>query len=124
MCIRSTDIPEQRQLSRVSSGLGHGERDTQNRVGAQLGLVGRAVEVEHREVNLALVVSLEALEGVTNLVVHAGDGLEDTLAEITLATIAELNRLERPRRSARRHSSATDRAIVEGNLDLHRGVAP
>ena len=58
--VGAADVAEERQAGRLGGGLGDGERDAEDRVGAELGLVGRAVEVDHRLVDEALVVGVEA----------------------------------------------------------------
>lgn len=76
-----------------STGLGNGERDTKDGVGAELGLVGGAIEVDEEFVNLGLVLDVNVLldESGADDLVHVLDGLENTLATpLGLVTIAEL----------------------------------
>ena len=122
--VGSADVAEQRQPGGVGGGLGRGERDTEDRVGAELGLVVGAVQLDHRLVERALVVGVEAGERGTDLVVDAGDGLEHALADVTVTSVAELDGLESARGGAGRHRRAADRAVVEGDLDLNGRVAP
>ena len=75
------------------TGLGDGERDTEDGVGAELGLVGGAIEVDEELVNLGLVLDVNVLldESGADDLVHVLDGLENTLASpLGLVTIAEL----------------------------------
>ena len=61
--VRPADVAVERQAGGVGGGAGDGERDAEDRVGAELGLVGRAVELDHRLVDEPLVVGVEALDG-------------------------------------------------------------
>ncbi len=58
--IRPTDVSEERQAGGVRRGPRHRERDTEDRVGPELGLVGRAVQVEQALVDQPLLGRLEA----------------------------------------------------------------
>lgn len=76
-----------------STGLGNGQRDTEDGVGAKLGLVGGGIEVDEELVNLGLVLDVNV--GLDQLRANDGvdvlDGLGDTLAgPLGLVTIAEL----------------------------------
>jgi hypothetical protein len=58
--VGAADVAEQRQVRRVGGGTGHRHRHAEDRVGAEPGLVGGAVEVEHRLVDEPLLVGVEA----------------------------------------------------------------
>ena len=60
--VRSAEVLEERQAQRVGGGLGVGQRDGQDGVGAELGLGFRAVELEHDAVNRQLVERVQAPE--------------------------------------------------------------
>ena len=60
--VGAADVAVERQAGGVGGGAGHGERDAEDRVGAELGLVGRAVELEHGLVDEPLVVGGDALD--------------------------------------------------------------
>ena len=117
------DVAVQRQPGRLGRGLGDGERGAEDRVGAQVGLVGRRVELVHHLVDLALVVGTHALDGRADLLDHRVDGLLHALAEVAIAAVAQLDRLELAGRRAARHGGAAERAVVEQHLDLDGGVA-
>ena len=53
--VRPAEVAVERQLGRLGRGVGDRQRDAEDRVGAELGLVGRRVEVEHDPVDRALV---------------------------------------------------------------------
>src|SRR6478752_6601690 len=100
-----------------------GERHAEDGVGADLALVRRAVQVEHRLVDEPLLAGVVSDDLRTELVDHAEHGLLDTLAAVSLRAVAELHRLECPGRCTGRNRGATLGTIVEDDLDLDRGVA-
>ena len=59
----AAEIAVERQPDRLGRGLGDGHRDAEDGVGAELGLVGRAVELDHQLVDGALVAGFEADQG-------------------------------------------------------------
>ena len=62
--VGAADVAPQRQPGLLGGGVGDGEADAEHGVGAEVGLVGRAVEVDQQQVDAALVERLEALERV------------------------------------------------------------
>src|SRR5665648_412911 len=69
-------------------------------------------------------VGFEADQLRGDLVHHGVDGVLDALAQVaTLVAVPALHGLERAGRGARGHCGAGDGAVVEGDLDLHGGVA-
>ena len=75
MGVGPADVAPQRQARLLGGGVGDGQADAEHGVGAEVGLVRRAVEVDQQQVDAALVERLEALEGVADLVVDVADGL-------------------------------------------------
>ena len=65
-------------------------------------LVGRAVGVDHGQVDTPLVQGVEPLEELGDLTVDVGHGGRHPLAPVAVATVAELDRLERAGGGARR----------------------
>lgn len=77
-------------------GLGNRKTDAEDGIGAQLGLVGGAVELDQELVDLWLVLDVDVLldEGRADDLIDVGDGLGDTLSSpLGLVSIAELNGL-------------------------------
>ena len=122
--VRAAQVAEELQPGRVGGGPGHRHRDADDRVGAEPRLGRRAVEVDQRLVDQALVVGLVAEQLRLDLVHHVVDGAADALAAVLGAAVAELYRLERAGGRARRHARPADGAVVKHDLDLHRRVAP
>ena len=117
------DVAVERQPGRLGRGLGDGERGAEDGVGAEVGLVGGAVELDHGLVDLALVVGAETLDGRADLLDHRVDGLLHALAEVAVAAVAQLDGLELPGRRAARHGRTAEGTVVEQHLDLDGGVA-
>ena len=106
------------------AGLRRRERDAEDRVRAEPRLVLRPVELDQRRVERALVLRVEAGDRVRDLVVDVAHRLEHALAAVrTRVAVAQLDGLELPRRRARRHGRAADRARLELDVDLDGRVA-
>ena len=124
MGIRTANVAIQRQLARLGSSTCASERSAQNGVRTQVALVRSTVDVDHFGVDSALVASVHADNGFGNFLIHMGDGLLNALAKVAaLIAVTQFNSLECARRCARRNDRAGERTVVEGNLDLNRGVA-
>ncbi len=121
--VRTADVAEQRQRRRVRRGLGHGERNAEDGVGAEPGLVRGAVKVQQRLVDQPLVVGAQPDDRGSDLVEHGLHRLVDALAAVTRAAVAQLHRLVFTGGRARRHRGAGERAVRQGHLDLDRRVA-
>src|SRR5690606_5938439 len=115
---------EQRETRALRGGLRDRERDAQDRVRAELALVGRAVEVDEDLVDVALLGHVEADELGGDVVLHGLDRAFDTLAEGPRGVaVATLDGLEGTGRRARGDCCASERAVVERDLDLDGRVA-
>ena len=95
---RPADIAVERQAGRFGRRLGDRQRHAEDGVGAEPRLVGRAVERDHRLVDLELVLRLEARDRVEQVAVDRLDRLQDALAAVAaLVAVAQLDRLARAR---------------------------
>ncbi len=65
VAVRAAQVLEQRQVRAHCGGIGHCQRDAQDGVGAELGLVAGAVQVKHGLVDGALVGGVKALQLVS-----------------------------------------------------------
>src|SRR3546814_19111712 len=120
----AADIAIERQAARIGGGLRGGEADAEDRIGAEAALVRRAVEVDHRLVEFALVLGIEADQRLGDIAVHGGYRLDDTLAEIArLVAIAQLERLLRAGRGARRNPGPAEASVFQPHTHIHRWVA-
>ncbi len=64
MGVRAADIAIERQAGGFGGSLGDGQRNAEDGVGAEARLVRRAVELDHRLVDLDLVFGIQAADGV------------------------------------------------------------
>src|SRR5690606_27018356 len=93
--VRAPQVLVQRQVRAVSGGLRHGERDAEDGVCAELALVVRGVEVDHRLVDEPLVSGLKPDNGGGERVDDRVDGPEHSLAEVAaLVAVTLLDGLE------------------------------
>ena len=120
----AADIAIKRQLVGGGRRLGDGERHAEDGVGAEPAFVRRAVERDHGLVDLDLRLGIHAAERLKNLAVDRLDRVAHALAEIALlVAVAQLDRLMRPGRGARRDAGAAARAVFEHDIDLHGRIA-
>ena len=122
MAVRATDVAEELQASGVSGRVGDGHGHAEQGVGAQTGLVLGAIELQQGLVDEALVVSLQASQGVVDLGVDEIDSLGNALAQVAISAVAQLVRLVHTGGRARRHGGTAHRTVVEDDLDLDGGV--
>ena len=109
-------------LGRCSLGYCHG--DTEDCVGAQLGLVGRAIKLVDELVDLGLVLDIKTFldQSWCNDVVDVGNSLGDTLASpVRLVAITELTCLVGAGGSARWDDCAVQTSLSD-DVDLDSGV--
>lgn len=77
-----------------STSLGNGQRDAENSIGTELGLVGSAVETVEERVNLGLVLDIDALldqsgaDDRVDVLNSLGDTLATPLALVAIAKLA------------------------------------
>mmetsp|Transcript_16773 Transcript_16773/g.54607 ORF Transcript_16773/g.54607 Transcript_16773/m.54607 type:complete len:458 (-) Transcript_16773:185-1558(-) len=118
------DVPVERDAGGLGRRLGHRHRHAEDRVGAQLGLVGRAVERTHLVVDSLLVEHRHADQLLGEDVVDRGHRLDHALAEVPrLVAVAQLVRLVDAGGGARRHRRADLDAALGDQVDLDGRVA-
>ena len=102
--VGAAEIAIERQPARLRRRLGHRQRHAEDGVGAEPALVGRAVELDQRVVDAALVLGVHAGERIEDLAVDGVDRLEHALAEVALlVAVAQLDGLVRAGRGAGGH---------------------
>jgi hypothetical protein len=117
-------VPIQRLALGRRGGMGGRERHAEQRVGAEPPLVRGAVEHDQQAVKARLVQCVEASDRLCNLAVHVRHRVEDALPAVSgPVAIAQLDRLVRTGRGARRDDRASPCTAIEPHLDLDRGVA-
>ena len=121
---RAADVAVKRQAGSLRAGLGDGQRDAENRVGAELRLVRRAVERDHRLVDLDLLLRLEAGDRVEDVAVDGFDRLQHALAAVSaLVAVAQFDRFMGARRGPRGHAGSTHRSVLEHDVDFDGRIA-
>lgn len=124
VAVAATDIFVEGEVEVVSSSLGNGERYAEDGVGAEVALGVGAVECEHGLVNLDLVKSAHALEGLGDGTVYVGHSLGDTLAHVAaFVTVAELEGLVLACGCARGYGCAATCAALEDYVYFNGGIA-
>ncbi len=122
--VGAAEVAEQRQVAGLGGGVRHGEGDAEDRVGAQRGLVGGGVQVEHGLVDQALLGGVVADQLGADLLDDREHGLLHALAEVTaLVPVAQLQGLEGAGGGPGGDRGAAGAAVVEADLDLDRGIA-
>ena len=119
----AADIAIERQVGGIGRRLGHGQRHAQDGIGAQPRLVGGAVQLDHGEVDLDLVLGIEPGQSVEYFTIHRGDRLFDALAAIALAAVPQLDRLMRAGRGTRGNRRPADAAVFQTHIHFHGGIA-
>ena len=118
------DVLVERQAGFFGGGLGHGQRDAQDGVGAQLALVFGAVQLDHAHVDADLVDGVHADQVFGDDVVDVVDGLEDALAEVALlVAVAQLHGLALAGGCAGRHGGAAEGARLQIDFHLQGRIA-
>ena len=103
---------------------GGGQRDPEDRVGAEAALVRRPVELDHRPVERRLLGGSRTPDRLRDLPVHICDGLGDSLSAPEVSSVAKLDGLELAGGGSRGNDREAASARVEHDLDLDRRVAP
>mmetsp|Transcript_13538 Transcript_13538/g.18732 ORF Transcript_13538/g.18732 Transcript_13538/m.18732 type:complete len:233 (+) Transcript_13538:1029-1727(+) len=105
-----------------SAGLRDSKRDTKDGIGAELGLVLRAIQIKHDLINLSLLSGVLADQSILNQSVDVVYSLKNALTHVPVATVTKLAGLVDTSGSAAGYGSA-EHAIISENIDLHSGVA-
>ena len=122
--VDAADIVIQAHAGSLGCGLRAGEGHAEDRVGAQAGLVGGAVDLAEHLVDGYLIEHVQAEHGLGDLAVDVFDRDRNALAAVTgLVAVAELAGLVDAGGSAGGNGRAADGAVVEGDFDFDRGVA-
>ena len=122
--IDAADIAVERHALIGRRGFGHRERHPEDGVGAEAGLVGRAVEIDQDVVDLDLLRRVHAADGVEDLALDIGDrGLAHALAAVAgIVVVAQLHGLMRAGGGAGGHGGAAHGAAFEDDFGLESGA--
>mmetsp|Transcript_18854 Transcript_18854/g.35786 ORF Transcript_18854/g.35786 Transcript_18854/m.35786 type:complete len:205 (-) Transcript_18854:97-711(-) len=101
--------------------LGDGKRNSQDGIRSQLGLVGRTIQVDQFIINRLLFDGVHTDNGGSQNVLYVLDGIQDTLAKVPIATIAQFDGLISTRRGSTGYRG-TERSLLRRNFDFHGGI--
>ena len=121
---RPAEIAIERQRASLGRGLGDGHADAENRVGAELGFVGRAVQLDHELIDRFLIARIEADQFRGDLGVDVFDGLGDALAELTfLVVVAQFDGFMLAGAGAAGDRGPAEGAVFEHHVHFDGGIA-
>ena len=121
--IGAAEIAVQGDLELSRSRFRDGEGDAEDGVGAEFGLGRGAVEFDHLRVDGALLEGVHADDFRGDNLVDVLDGLQDALAAVTAAAVAEFKRLVLTGGSTGRNGGDADKTGIKGHFDLDGRVA-
>ena len=120
----AADIAVERLALGLRGGLGGGERDAEDGIGAEAAFVGGAVERDHGLVDLGLRLGVHAAERLENLAVDRLDRLAHALAAVAgLVAVAQFHRLMHAGGGAGGHRGAAERAVLQDDVDFDGRIA-
>ena len=118
------EIFVERLIGKRGGGARRGHGHAEDRIGAELSLSGRAVEVAHFLVEHLLRGGVRANQRRTNHLVNVVNGLEDPFAQVArLIAVAQFKRFVLACGGAGRHRGAAAMAGSDGDVGLDRGIA-
>ena len=120
----AAQVAIQRQSRPGGRGLGHRRGHRQERVGAQLAFVGRAVQLDHAAVDFFLEPRVDAGQRRSDDLVDVLHRLEDALAEVApLVAVAQLDRLILARGGAAGHGGGGEGTVGQDDVGFHRRIS-
>ena len=123
MGVGAAEVLPERKLALGRSRLGAGQRNTEQRVGTQASLVGRAVKIQQARVELFLLGGVDPEDRGGDLTVDVCNRLRDALTAPFRAAVAELYGLVLACGCAAGNRCASGRAGLESDLDLDGRVS-
>ena len=125
MGMDAAHIGIQGQRGFFGGGLGRGQADAENGIGAEPRFILGAVQFDHGGVDFQLVFGVKSGKRLVNLAIDRVTSLEHALAVIAaLIAVAQFDGLMDAGGSARRHGGAARRAGLQHDFDFDGGVAP
>ena len=122
--LKAAEEAIQRNIQSCRCSLGGCDGNSQNCVGAEVGFVLCAVELDHGLVDCIDVGSIDADQSGRDLLVDVGNRLGNALAaEFGLVAVAELKSLKYTGGCAAGSRASADRAVRKINLSLYGRIA-
>ncbi len=120
-----TEVAVEREHVGLGGRLGQGDRDAEDRVGAQVLLVRGAVQLDEKMIQIRQIVGVLADQVPRDRLVDARDRLGHPLAEVALGvSVPELEGLSGAGRGPGGDRGTADGAAPEGRLDLDGRHSP
>lgn len=124
VCVGSTQVAVERQAGRLCCGACHGQGNTQDGVGAELGLVRGAVQFQHHGIDEALVRCVHTFKLRCDDFQDSLDCLQNALALVTvLVAVAQLHCLKGTGGCTGGNASAAHGAVGQENFNLNGRVS-
>ncbi len=122
--VRAADVSIQRQLAIAGGGVGRRQRYAEDRIGAEILFVRRAIELDHPLVDGDLVERIHAHKLVSDFFVDVVDGFQHALAQkVRLVAVAQLPGLMHTGAGAAGNGGRANRVIVQSYIDLDGRIA-
>ncbi len=122
--LRAAEVAVEREADLRCGSTSGGEGDGEDGVGPQCSLVGSPVEEQHRPVDRFLVGGVHPDDLGSDLVGDVRDGLGDALAAPCVATVAQLDCLERASGGTTRHPGTAEPTAGEVHLGFDGRIPP
>ena len=119
---RPTQVLEERDAELAGRGTRHAQGHGQDGVGAQVGFVGSAVQVEHHLIDELLVGGIDTDQCRCENLVDIGNGPRYALSAEAVSTISKLHGFERPCRRTAGNRRPTKATASKTDFSLHGGV--
>ena len=124
VCLKAAEEAIKRDILRLRRRIRCRNRNSKDRIRTELGLVLRAVQIEHRLIDRVDITCLEARKRGSDLFIYILDSLGNSFAaEFRLVAVTQLECLELPRRCPRGRCAAADRTVFENDLRFDRRIA-
>src|SRR5213078_5106928 len=121
---RAAEVAKEGHADRERRGARRRHRNGEQRVGAELGLVRRAVELEHRRVDAELIGRLDSAKGGCDGLLDVSDRVPNALAAVAITlTIAELDSLVLSGAGPTGDGGATHNSVVEYDVGFDGGIS-
>ena len=118
----AADVAVERQRGGLGRGLSGSDGNTEDGIGAEAGLIIRAVQLDERLVNEALVISFEASDFIADFLVDVFYGLLHALAQVAVAAVAQLVCLVHTGGCAGGNAGSAVGAVLQEDLGLYGRV--
>ena len=121
---RTAQVLEEGDIERGRGGPGRSQGNTEDCIGAEVGLVGSGVEVEHDLVECLLIHRVETADGRCDRLDDVGHCQRDALTVIAVTAITQLNGFLGPGGSAGWDCRPTEATVGQPDFGFEGWVGP